>query len=152
MATNPAVSPTTGMEIRGPVQPGYDSVLTPAALEFVAGLTRRFGDRVNTLLDARGARQRQLDEGALPDFLPETRSVREGDWRVTSIPADLQDRRDADAESAEQASGRRRYRQRSVADSAGHDHRSRVTRQRERVDSISRCMARGGWVACPSTT
>src|SRR5688572_28115562 len=93
MATSPAVNPTMGIEIRGAMQPGYDSILTPDALEFVAELTRRFGDRVTTLLDARAARQRQLDGGALPDFLPETRSVREGNWRVTSIPADLQDRR-----------------------------------------------------------
>ena len=94
MATNPAVdSTTTGIEIRGALNPGYDSILSPAALEFVADLTRRFGDRVTALLDAREARQRELDAGALPDFLAETRSIREGDWRVTSIPADLQDRR-----------------------------------------------------------
>jgi len=93
MATNPVVSPKNGIEIRGSMQPGYESILTSAALEFIADLTRRFGDRVTTLLDARTARQRQLDEGALPDFLPETRSIREGDWRVTTIPADLQDRR-----------------------------------------------------------
>jgi malate synthase len=93
MATNPAVNPTSGIDIRGAMQPGYDSILTPAAVEFVADLTRRFGDRVTALLDARVARQRELDGGALPDFLPQTRSVREGDWRVTSIPADLQDRR-----------------------------------------------------------
>jgi malate synthase len=93
MAINPVVNPRAGIELRGAMQPGYDSILTPAALEFVAELTRRFGDRVSALLDARTARQNQLDAGALPDFLPETRSVREGNWRVTSIPADLQDRR-----------------------------------------------------------
>ena len=93
MATNPVMDPAAGVEIRGSMQPGFETVLTPAALEFVADLTRRFGSRVAALLQARAARQRQLDEGALPDFLPETRGVREGEWRVTTIPADLQDRR-----------------------------------------------------------
>ncbi|HEY0942135.1 MAG TPA: malate synthase A [Steroidobacter sp.] len=93
MATNPATTTATGIEIRGSMQPGYETILTAAALEFVADLSRRFGDRVTALLDARTARQKQLDAGALPDFLPETRHIREGDWRVTTIPADLQDRR-----------------------------------------------------------
>jgi malate synthase len=93
MATNPAVTATTAVDIRGSMQPGYETMLTPAALEFLADLTRRFGDRITALLDARTERQKQLDAGALPDFLAETRHIREGDWRVTSIPADLQDRR-----------------------------------------------------------
>ncbi|MBM0105686.1 malate synthase A [Steroidobacter sp. S1-65] len=75
------------------MRPGYEGILTPAALEFVADLCRRFGDRVTGLLDARATRQKQLDAGALPDFLAETRHVREGQWRVTTVPADLQDRR-----------------------------------------------------------
>jgi hypothetical protein len=37
--------------------------------------------------------QAQFDGGALPDFLPETASVRSGDWRVAPLPADLLDRR-----------------------------------------------------------
>lgn len=93
MATNPARDPTPGVHLLGPMLPGYETILTPAALEFIVDLTRRFGDRITSLLEARVARQRQLDDGALPDFLPETRAVREGQWRVTTIPADLQDRR-----------------------------------------------------------
>src|SRR5262245_53345329 len=93
MATNPARDIPAGVEIRGAMQPGYETILTPAALEFVTDLTRRFGDRVSHLLDARAVRQRELDAGTLPDFLPQTRHVRESDWRVTTIPADLQDRR-----------------------------------------------------------
>jgi malate synthase len=80
-------------EIRGPMQPGYETVLTPAALAFVADLTRRFGDRVAELLAARATLQKRLDDGVLPSFLPETADVRKAQWRVTSIPADLQDRR-----------------------------------------------------------
>jgi malate synthase len=82
-----------GLEILGEMRPGYESVLTRPALEFIAELTRRYGHRVTSLLDARAERQRQLDDGVLPDFLPETSAIRNSQWRVTSIPADLQDRR-----------------------------------------------------------
>jgi malate synthase len=56
MATNPASALPAGLEVRGEMKPGFDSVLTPEALEFVVDLTRRFGDRVATLLTARAAR------------------------------------------------------------------------------------------------
>ena len=38
-------------------------------------------------------RQKLFDAGQLPHFLTETKSVRDGDWRVAPIPADLMDRR-----------------------------------------------------------
>lgn len=82
-----------GLDVRGSLQPGYETILTPAALAFVVDLTRRFTDRVTHLLDARELLQRRLDGGALPDFLPETAEIRRSQWRVTSVPADLQDRR-----------------------------------------------------------
>jgi len=68
-------------------------VLTPEALAFVAGLHRRFDARRQALLEARLARQRDFDAGALPDFLPETVHIREREWMVAPIPADLMDRR-----------------------------------------------------------
>ena len=68
-------------------------VLTPQALAFVAELHRRFDARRRSLLDARAERQRAFDAGELPDFPEETRDLREGDWRVGAIPADLLDRR-----------------------------------------------------------
>jgi malate synthase len=67
--------------------------LTPEALEFLAFLQRKFNPSRLTLLDARARRQEELQRGTLPDFLPETRSVREGTWHVAEIPWDLQDRR-----------------------------------------------------------
>jgi malate synthase len=67
--------------------------LTPGALTFIAGLSRRYTARIHQLLAAREQRQRALDAGQLPDFLPETRHVRESEWRVGSVPADLRDRR-----------------------------------------------------------
>jgi malate synthase len=68
-------------------------VLTPEALAFLAELHRRFNDRRLELLALRDERQTRYDAGAAPDFLAETRAVREGDWKVAPIPADLQDRR-----------------------------------------------------------
>ena len=53
----------------------------------------RFGPRRRELLDARHERAQRLLDGELPDFLPETRDIREGDWRVAPVPAELQDRR-----------------------------------------------------------
>jgi malate synthase len=84
---------SSAVELRGPVEGRACEVLTPDALAFVAALQRRFGAERERLLAARGERQAELDAGALPDFLPETREVREGDWRVAPAPADLEDRR-----------------------------------------------------------
>jgi malate synthase len=68
-------------------------VLTPEALELVAALQREFGERRLELLQARAGRQKRISGGELPDFLDETRSVREGDWQVARVPKDLEDRR-----------------------------------------------------------
>ena len=76
-----------------PERPAGEGVLTPEALRFLGELGERFSSRVAQLLRARELRQERLDAGELPDFLPETGSVREGDWRVGPIPTDLQDRR-----------------------------------------------------------
>jgi malate synthase len=68
-------------------------VLTPEALEFVAGLHRRFAARRTPLLAGRAARRARIAAGELPDLLPQTREVRESDWAVAPAPADLTDRR-----------------------------------------------------------
>ena len=72
---------------------GAHPAASAAALEFVADLVRTFGPRVNELLARRAQVQARLDAGERPDFLPETRAVREGDWTVAPLPADLLDRR-----------------------------------------------------------
>jgi malate synthase len=82
-----------GVEVRAPVDAAGERVLTEDALTFVAGLHRRFNERREELLVARGDRQVRIAAGELPDFLAETREVREGNWKVAPIPADLQDRR-----------------------------------------------------------
>jgi malate synthase len=68
-------------------------ILTDDALRFVTELERTFGGRRRELLQARAERQRRLDVGELPGFLPETREIREGEWTIEPVPADLQDRR-----------------------------------------------------------
>jgi malate synthase len=68
-------------------------VLTPEAREFIDGLARRFEERRQGLLAARRVRQREIDAGGMPDFLPETAEIRASAWRVAEAPSDLLDRR-----------------------------------------------------------
>ena len=82
-----------GIEVRGEITPEFAEILTPDALGFVAKLQRTFRNRRTECLARRQERQAVLDRGATLDFLPETKSIREGDWKCASIPADLQDRR-----------------------------------------------------------
>ena len=82
-----------GITLTGPLNAGFADILTLEALGFVAGLSRRFERRRQELMQKREVRQAQFDAGALPDFLPETRAVRDGDWTISPVPADLQERR-----------------------------------------------------------
>ncbi len=80
-------------ELSGPVDGRAGEILAPAALDFLAGLHRKFDRRRRDLLAARAERQTRFDAGERPDFLAATKTIREGDWRVAAIPADLLDRR-----------------------------------------------------------
>ncbi len=75
------------------ISPAYTSVLTDEAVAFILKLHTQFNSRRLELLEKRVARQAEIDSGKLPDFLPETKAIREGDWTAAPIPADLQDRR-----------------------------------------------------------
>src|SRR5881394_121459 len=83
----------TGVEILGKITPAFSEILTPEALAFVAKLQRQFGTRRKQCLEHRQQRQRRLDQGEGLDFLPETKQIREGDWKCAPIPSDIQDRR-----------------------------------------------------------
>jgi malate synthase len=72
---------------------GAPEVLTADALDFLAELHERFDGRRKALLDDRMDRQARFDAGELPDFPEETRQIRESDWTVGPIPADILDRR-----------------------------------------------------------
>ena len=82
-----------GIEITGRVTPEYAEILTPEAVAFAAELQRKFGDRRAKLLARRAQRQAELDAGKLPDFLPETHAIREGDWTCAPYPGRSADRR-----------------------------------------------------------
>jgi malate synthase len=81
------------IDIRDAHRPGCDKVLTPEAVSFVADLQRKFGAERQRLLARRAEVQAKLDGGWKPDFLAETRAVRERDWTVAPLPKDLLDRR-----------------------------------------------------------
>lgn len=69
-----------------------DRILSAEAMAFVANLHREFDLTRRELLKRRTERQREIDAGKLPDFLADTESVREGDWKVNRTPDDLQKR------------------------------------------------------------
>jgi malate synthase len=76
------------------IQPeGIEKILTSEAVSFLNELHRKFESRRKELLDFRMERQKRLDAGELPDFLMETGHVREANWKIAPIPADIQDRR-----------------------------------------------------------
>jgi len=73
--------------------PEYQALLTPDAVAFVAQLVEKFSATRQSLLAKRVLRQKRIDGGELPDFLPETKGIRGADWKVAPIPKPLQDRR-----------------------------------------------------------
>ena len=87
------VTVVTDIDVRGEVRPEWDPVLSDEALGFLALLHKEFDGRRRELLAAREERKKRLDAGELPNFLPETREIRESDWTVAPIPPDLRDRR-----------------------------------------------------------
>src|ERR687896_1903860 len=81
------------LKVRGVITPNYAAILTPEALEFIEELERRFDPRRRELLALRIERQHRFDAGEMPHFLPETKAIREAEWKVAPIPPDLLDRR-----------------------------------------------------------
>lgn len=88
-------APATGTAIRflAPVTPQQEEILTPEALEFLQYLHECFNNCRKILLACRKQRQEAFNRGELPDFLPETEHIRQSDWQIAPLPADLQDRR-----------------------------------------------------------
>jgi malate synthase len=84
---------TTGIEVVGASKAQYEEILTPEALNFIEELERNFGERRIELLQYRRKRQEEMNQGKLPDFLPETKHIRNGDWTIAPLPQDLQNRR-----------------------------------------------------------
>ena len=82
-----------GVQVTGAISPAVEEVLTSDALDFLAGLQRTFNGRRKELLARRVVRQEAINHGEVPGFLPETASVRLGEWHVAPAPQDLNDRR-----------------------------------------------------------
>ncbi|HVT56535.1 MAG TPA: hypothetical protein VHD34_10890, partial [Xanthobacteraceae bacterium] len=82
-----------GVVVSGPMRARFNEIVTPAALEFLAGLHRKFDKRRKELMQRRADRQHRFDAGELPDFLPDTKAIREQGWKIGPVPKDLRDRR-----------------------------------------------------------
>ena len=82
-----------GVEFLAPISESYAEILTPEAVAFVVDLQRTFNARRKALIDARHERQKRLDTGEKPNFLAETKAIRDADWTVAPLPADILDRR-----------------------------------------------------------
>jgi len=82
-----------GIEFTAEIPEEFQEILTPEAVAFVAKLSREYKGRVVELLQKRAERQERISAGEMPDFLSETKDIREGDWKIAPIPDDLQDRR-----------------------------------------------------------
>lgn len=93
---NAATTTPTGrsrLTLTRPGPEGADRVLTGEALDFISDLCRLFGPRIRELMAERARRQAGFDRGEGPDFLPESRAIREQEWTIASIPEELRDRR-----------------------------------------------------------
>jgi len=93
MSTAASQSALSSLTINGPVPADCEQILSPEAQAFLTDLHQAFAPRIRTLLDARKARQEAFNRGGAPDFLPETRGIRESSWTVAEIPEPLKDRR-----------------------------------------------------------
>src|SRR5260370_1545098 len=82
-----------GVNVLAPVSEHQAEILSPQALDFYATLHREFNARPLELLRERSRRQEAIDQGQMPNFLAETKPVRQGEWRVQPVPKDLQNRR-----------------------------------------------------------
>lgn len=83
----------TATHFRILVKEQYDEVFTPELVEFLFKLHVVFGEERDRLLIARKMRQIEFDHHQLPQFLPETEDIRNGNWVCNPLPKDLLDRR-----------------------------------------------------------
>lgn len=82
-----------GIEVLGPMNEEFSSILTPEALKFVKVLSKGLSEMRRMLLQRREERQRQIDSGILPDFLPGSETLSQVGWKIGSVPADLRRRK-----------------------------------------------------------
>lgn len=92
MNTNTSTLPE-GIKVTGDITSEFAEILTPEALSFLQKLDRKFSGSREILLQKRQERQADINNGKLPDFLPETEKIRNSSWTIAPLPKDLQDRR-----------------------------------------------------------
>ncbi|PCH93992.1 MAG: malate synthase A [Bacteroidetes bacterium] len=81
------------IKVQGIVTEAYAEILSEEALAFLGKLHSKFNVTRKKLLASRELRQVEIDNGNFPDFLEETKEIREGTWSIDPIPSDLVDRR-----------------------------------------------------------
>ena len=84
---------TSNLQVLGNLTPAYEKILTPGAILFLKSLHLHFNNTRKELLEQRKEKQKEIDSGILPTFLPETEHIRNGNWTISPLPQDLQDRR-----------------------------------------------------------
>lgn len=78
------------LEILGDAKGPVKKILTPEAIQFLIKLHRKFNSRRLNLIHQRKEIQNQINQGKLPSFLPETKSIRQDlTWKVAPTPKDL---------------------------------------------------------------
>ena len=82
-----------GLSIAGTYHESYATILSKDALDFLMALHQKFNARRLALLQERSRRQLEIDRGKMPNFLADTKDIRESDWTVAPLPPDLLDRR-----------------------------------------------------------
>lgn len=82
-----------GIQVMAQVPKEFRRIITSEALEFIGKLAREFEPRRRELLQNRQKAQALVDSGQLPDFLPETESIRQSEWKIAPVPDDLRNRR-----------------------------------------------------------
>ena len=93
MITEKIIDNDLNIEFTQEINPAEQKILTQEALEFFVKLERKFRDQRQLLLKKRVETESKIDNGTFPDFLPETETVRNSDWKVNPVLEDLQDRR-----------------------------------------------------------
>jgi len=88
-----AAKASHNIRISAPEVARQEEILTAEALQFLAGIAQKFGQRRRDLMASRQVLQSKFDEGFKPDFLPDTAKIRNDEWQVRPAPSDLQDRR-----------------------------------------------------------
>jgi malate synthase len=84
-----SASPANAPDEDGESSDPFAAILRPDALDFVARLARSFAPRIRSLLAEREVRYRAWRAGEPLRFRDDTAAIRDADWRILSVPADL---------------------------------------------------------------